>query len=115
MGVVRVVGQVDGEDVVFHLDESGKWVYVAARDLDGEYIVEVTAYDEAGNAAYSAAMLFAVDTTTLSVSLRPLNYAYQLTDNEYEEEIIRADFLYYVTDEQTTFTEQPQNYTAKVV
>lgn len=74
MSVVRVIGNVDGIEIVFGRTEAGHWVSSVPYDLDGEYVIEVTAIDEAGNEAYSAEMLFIVDLKTLKTELKPLNF-----------------------------------------
>lgn len=50
--VVRVEGKVDGKDVIFIKQEGDEWETIIPTDVDGTYIVEVTAYDDAGNIGF---------------------------------------------------------------
>ena len=65
--VTRVLGTVDGKEVIFNRIEGDRWQISVPYDKDGEYVVEVIAEDEAGNRAYVARMLFIVDTESLCV------------------------------------------------
>ncbi|MEC1744105.1 PF13754 domain-containing protein [Schinkia azotoformans] len=97
MAIVKIVGQVDGEDIIFSLNPDGDWIATVPKALDGEYVVEVKAYDEAGNMSYSSSMLFTVDPATLEVEFIPLQYAYKTFENDpYSKKIIVSEFAYYV-------------------
>ena len=50
--VTKVIGKVDGKEVVFEHAEGDLWNITVPLDLDGIYVVEVTAYDDAGNVLY---------------------------------------------------------------
>ncbi len=45
----KVIGKVDGREVIYERSTGDKWTVTVPLDLDGMYVVEVTAYDEAGN------------------------------------------------------------------
>lgn len=96
MGVAKMTGQIDGVAIVFYQTESGEWAAVVPPDLYGEFVVEVTAWDEAGNTAYSTAMLFVIDTRDLSYRVIPLSYAYKVVDHGFLEKEIRSDYTFHV-------------------
>lgn len=64
--VVKVWGTVNSEEIVFYLDqETGLWECVIPQVDDGEYIIDLYAIDEAGNKAYTATILYTVDSKHL--------------------------------------------------
>lgn len=74
MAVTRVFGTVDGADVVLQHSQGDVWQVPVPLDMDGEYVVEIIAEDEAGNRSYLAKQLFIVNTALLSVRIIPLPY-----------------------------------------
>lgn len=86
--ITKVIGKVDGKEVVFERAEGGLWNTTVPLDLDGMYVIEVTAYDEAGNIAYCTKMLLIVDPETLCVSLQPYNYSFDIIPSEYRIDAI---------------------------
>lgn len=109
MAVVRVVGNVDGKQIVFGKSEDGHWVTSVPKDLDGEYVVEVTAYDEAGNEAYSASMLFIVDPFSLKVKMVPVQFS-TVVFEKHNETIDKLDFVYINTEHNFSFRLIPENF-----
>ena len=55
--VVKATGKVDGKEVIFERAEGDLWKVTIPYDLDGMYVVEVTAEDEAGNIAFCTKLL----------------------------------------------------------
>lgn len=76
--VTKVIGKVNGQQVIYEREEGDKWIVTVPFDLDGMYVIEVTAYDEAGNIAYCTKMLLIVDPATLCVSLVPYEYTVEV-------------------------------------
>ena len=54
--ITKVIGKVDGKEVIFERAEGDLWNTTVPLDLDGMYVVEVTAYDDAENVAYKDAV-----------------------------------------------------------
>lgn len=72
MAVARVFGRVDGTEVVFDRAVGDRWNIPVPLDVDGEYVVEITAEDEAGNQSYMARMLYTVDTGNICIHMLPI-------------------------------------------
>lgn len=73
--VAKVVGTVDNMEIVFSFNQTtGRWETAVPRDLDGTYVVDLWAYDEAGNAGYAATVLFTVDVERLHFNVELLKY-----------------------------------------
>lgn len=72
MAVMGVFGSVDGVDVVMQHVQGDVWQVPVPLDLDGEYVVEVIAEDEAGNRSYLARMLYTVDAGNICIHMLPL-------------------------------------------
>lgn len=115
MAIRRMVGIVDGKEIIFRKDSGSLWTAAVPLDLDGEYIVEVRAFDEAGNEAYSTNMLFIVDPSTLDVKIIPLDYAYNIQDPDIKQETNISNYVYYAINSDYRFTEITEKYTFRVV
>lgn len=86
--ITKVIGKVDGQEVVYERSDGDKWTVTVPSDLDGMYVVEVTAYDEAGNSAYCTKMLLIVDPATLCVSLVPYEYIVEVVQDDYMIDVV---------------------------
>lgn len=115
MAIVKMVGKVGGNAIIFSRDGSGFWMAAVPKDINGEFIVEVIAFDEAGNEAYSSSMLFIVDASALSVKIIPLQFAYKVLDSEYKEKLSLSDFVFYSSNSDFKFKKMPAKFTARVV
>lgn len=58
--VRRVFGKGNGVDIVFEYQGGERWRAIVPANLEGEYIVDVYAEDEAGNVSYKCKTLFAI-------------------------------------------------------
>lgn len=113
--IVKVSGKVDGQDVIFERSEGNQWNITVPYDLDGMYVIEVTAENDAGNVAYYTKMLLIVDPATLCVKLVPLDYMVEVVPEEYETHIIPEDYLVEVMEEQYQVATLPDLFYVEVV
>lgn len=113
--IVKVSGKVDGQDVIFERSEGNQWNITVPYDLDGMYVIEVTAENDAGNVAYCTKMLLIVDPATLCVKLVPLDYVVEVVPEEYETHIIPEDYLVEVMEEQYQVATLPDLFYVEVV
>lgn len=90
--ITKVIGKVDGKEVVFERTEGDLWNTTAPLDLDGMYVAEVTAYDDAENVAYCTKMLLIVDPATLCARLVPLDYVTEVIPEEYKAVVQEDDY-----------------------
>ncbi len=58
--VTKVFGEANGFEVIFTYKEGNRWEITVPSNLEGEYVVEIFAEDEAGNTSYVCAMLFII-------------------------------------------------------
>ena len=95
--VVKVSGKIDGKEVIFERAEGDRWNVTVPYDLDGMYVVELTAENDAGNIAYCTKMLLIVDPATLCVRLVPLDYMVEVVPEDYDdkEEMDPDEFAQY--------------------
>jgi hypothetical protein len=115
MAVVKMTGRIDSVEIVFSLSETGAWIATVPPDIYGEFVVEVTALDEAGNAAYSTAMLFTVDIGDLSFSVIPLSYAYKVSGEGFSKVEVQSDYTFYAVNSHFGYAELPPNFLTEVV
>ena len=90
--VVKVSGKIDGKEVIFERDEGDRWNATVPYDLDGMYVVELTAENDAGNIAYCTKMLLIVDPATLCVRLVPLDYMVEVVPEDYAVEAVPEQY-----------------------
>lgn len=68
--IVSVFGKCDGKDIIFKESAGGIWQCQVPPDfIDGTYIVEIFATDEAGNTTFMTNVLFSVDSATLAFEI----------------------------------------------
>lgn len=95
MAVARVFGRVDGVEVVLNKEEGDRWSVPVPLDLDGEYVIEIVAEDEAGNQTYLAKMLYTVDAGNICIHALPMpRYLFLLQHGELLFERQPADFMF---------------------
>lgn len=90
--VTKVIGKVDEQEVIYERSEGDLWKVTVPLDLDGMYVIEVSAYDEAGNISFCTKMLLIVDPATLCAKLISLNYTVEVVSKEYDVTIKNNDF-----------------------
>ena len=90
--VVKVSGKIDGKEVIFERAEGDRWNAMVPYDLDGMYVVELTAENDAGNIAYCTKMLLIVDPATLCVRLVPLDYMVEVVPEDYAVEAVPEQY-----------------------
>lgn len=72
--VVRLEGKLEGKQIIFNWIGGDRWQSVIPKNLNGRYIVDLTAYDEAGNIGYCTKYILTIDLTALCVHLEPYPY-----------------------------------------
>lgn len=80
--VERVIGKANVFEIVFDHVEGDRWVAVTPPNVFGEYVMEIWAYDTAGNASYTATMLYLVSKHTMQAYLIPFEFAGILNGKE---------------------------------
>ena len=61
--VTRVEGVINGDSVIFKRTVGNQWEAEVPASLNGIYILEMTAYDEAGNMAYTSSICYCMTQT----------------------------------------------------
>lgn len=81
--VQRVFGRANGIEITFEHQEGDWWCATVPSNLEGEYIVDVYAEDEAGNVAYKCKMLFAICGHELQAYVLDSGYRAELKEGGY--------------------------------
>ena len=89
--VVRLIGKVEGQDVIFTRLKGDIWTAEVPAQKSGRYVMELTAFDEAGNIAYCTDVLFSYDATAMKFTIEPLPYQCTIIDNYYEIDFAKQD------------------------
>ena len=89
--VVRLIGKVEGQDVIFTRLKGDIWTAEVPAQKSGRYVMELTAFDEAGNIAYCTDVIFTYDATAMKFTIEPLPYQCTIIDNYYEIDFAKQD------------------------
>lgn len=73
--VARVEGIVNSDPVIFNRVVGDQWEAEVPSSLNGTYVVEMTAWDEAGNMAHKSMYLLQYDPINLKSKLIPFPYS----------------------------------------
>lgn len=90
--VVKLEGIINESKVIFENVGGDNWKAVIPPTLNGIYIVELVATDDAGNQGFATKYILTIDLDALCVHLKPLPYHAQLISSEYYSEIIVSEF-----------------------
>ncbi len=96
--VVRLIGTINGDEVIFRR-QGDVWETSVPSSLDGTYVVDMTAYDEAGNTAYWAKYILTIDLASLCVSLKLHPYQSDVIGTGYTAELCSSAYQVSVIDE----------------
>lgn len=69
--IKRVFGKVDGKEVIFDKGTGDAWSVPVPLDLDGEYIVEIIAENDAGIQSFITRQLFTVNAGEICIKQLP--------------------------------------------
>ncbi len=89
--VVRLIGKVESQDVIFTRSKGDIWTAEIPAQKSGRYVMELTAFDEAGNIAYCTDVIFTYDVTAMKFTIEPLPYQCTIIDNYYEIDFAKQD------------------------
>ena len=78
--VSKLTGNINGETVIFE-NKGDIWSADVPNMPNGKYVIELTAYDEAGNSAFKTAVLFTVNTEYIKVEILSGYYCEFLGDD----------------------------------
>lgn len=89
--VVKLTGNINGDAVIFERIQGDEWEATVPASLNGVYIVDLLAVDEAGNETYWAKYILTIDMAALCVHLEPYPYRAELLQPEYYATLMRAE------------------------
>lgn len=113
--VVKLIGKVNGQNIVFNHKEGDVWETVIPKNLSGIYIVELTAYDEAGNKGYTSKYLVTINTKYMTVSLKRMAWAAEFKENIYKTSSKVSQYYGEVKDFNYKFCAFISSYYAKLI
>ena len=80
--VTRLQGRVNGSDIIFSRVEGDLWECTVPAPEAFEAVVELCAYDEAGNYCYAARYYLLFDPESLEIRLLPIDYWLEVTGRD---------------------------------
>lgn len=98
--VVRLEGNIDGQQIFFERESGDKWKAFIPANLNGIYIVELTATDWAGNRCYVVQYILTIDLAALCVHLEQYPYHAELLE-QYCVEAFVSNFYAILQEEYT--------------
>ena len=90
--VVRLIGKVEGQDVIFTRLKGDILTAEVPAQKSGRYVMELTAFDEAGNIAYCTDVLFSYDATAMKFTIEPLPYQCTYINDDYEIGFVTSEY-----------------------
>lgn len=105
--VVRLIGTVNGDEVIFKHAQGDVWETSVPSSLDGTYVVDMTAYDEAGNATYWAKYILTIDLASLCVHLQLHPYQSDVIGAGYMADLCGSTYQVSVIDELCAVVDAP--------
>lgn len=90
--VAKLEGIVNSTPVVFTKGNGDLWEATIPKTLNGVYIVELTATDDAGNIAYIARYILTIDITKLRVKLQQYPYNVKVKVKDYYANIRTGNY-----------------------
>lgn len=91
--VIKVEGNVNGYNVVFQKVAGDQWQAKVPSNITGIYIVEMTAWDEAGNVDHIAKYMLMYDPVNLCAKLIPLQYTAGIIPSKYTARVFLSDYF----------------------
>lgn len=113
--VVKLEGKIDGNPIIFHRKEGDWWETTIPPNLNGIYIVELVATDDAGNQGYATKYILTIDLNFLCVHLKPLSFYAGLQIDTYDMIIKISDYCGTVKDVGVYSELQMSDYYATIV
>ena len=77
--IVQVCGRANGADITFTRREGDLWEAEVPANLEGEYIVELWAENDAGVSSYVCRALFAISGHKLKVTVLERGYSGEIS------------------------------------
>ena len=87
--MTRVTGNINGKLLEFTTAENDRWEVSFPANPDGEYVVEISAVDDAGNRGYLCTMLFAVSGHSVRGYVVPRGFSGTAAMCEYSQDAQR--------------------------
>lgn len=86
--VTKVIGKADGIQINFIKSEGDIWQVIVPTDMDGEYVVDIQAFDDAGNIAYCTKYLLIVNVNDLVCRILPTMYYSEYLGQHYTSSLL---------------------------
>ena len=68
--VVKLTGSINGTEITLERESGDRWTAIIPSIPSGVYIVDLTAWDEAGNFAYVTKYIITIDLTAMCMRFR---------------------------------------------
>ncbi len=72
--VAKLTGSINGTAIILEKDTGDRWTAIIPSILSGVYIVDLTAWDDAGNFAYVTKYIITIDLTAMRMRVRIEEY-----------------------------------------
>ena len=112
--VVKLTGSINGTEITLEWESGDRWTAIIPSIPSGVYIVDLTAWDEAGNFAYVTKYIITIDLTAMCMRVRIEEYdALQDQGKDYLCRTGADDFSVQIQEE-ISVREMDPEYTIRV-
>ena len=90
--VVALRGTINGNIISFARAQWDRWEAIIPKSLNGAYVVDMSAVDEAGNTAYIARYIITIDISSMCVHIEPCPYYEELLEPQYRAVLEKSEY-----------------------
>ena len=113
--VQKVYGKANGTEVIFEYQGGDLWTITVPSNLEGEYVVELYAEDDAGNESYLCKMIFTIFGHELKAVYMDTSYFAENTSRDLTGIINLKEFLADIIKNDFGAEKKEKRYAAEVI
>lgn len=91
--VTKLEGTINGQKVIFNKADGDDWEAIIPKSLSGTYVVELTAYDDAGNIGKAFKYLVMIDWGKLYIKLIRFPYEARAYLSDFNCKVRKGKYL----------------------
>lgn len=113
--ITKVSGRANGAEITFEWRGGDMWEATVPSNLEGEYVVELYAENDAGGLAYMCTALFAITGHELQGHIVPRGYTIEAGMQDYTGYPSISEFFAALTKKMFSGNAQKEEYTSVIL
>lgn len=91
--VTRLTGHINGEEIILQRDSGDRWIGIIPGIPSGMYIIDMTAWDDAGNMTYMTTCIITIDLTAICARVTVHDYKTIHEQQDYICNVIQENYI----------------------